>query len=519
LSGPLLTADGAGKARRLLRAAELAFQLGRADSVHELMAAARALPLDPPAYARLAGLEGAFDDGVPGDIGTVRRLVESAESALAVGEQDLAASLLLGAAMPCYWGAAGDQVRDLVRGAARALTVPADDPRVMAVSALVSPFHSGDAVVAALSRWAGRDTRDPALASTLGRAAFVAGDFEHGLLFARQASEGLRRQGRVALLTQALVLQTFSALYLGRWEVTHVASDEAYRFAVETRQPVWAACAQLGRANLAGLHGDHERAVSLSAEVERYALRVGNRSLLNGVQLARGLAALGDGRPHDAFAEFRRMMDPADQAHQAPQCAWAVDYLAEAAALSGQQAHATAVLRDIEGLAGTTTAPGVKRAIALARAVLAPDEAAEELFAQAREATAGAPAWSGARLDLAYGSWLRGRHRAAQARELLRAALDAFDSLGAAAWAARAQGELAALGQRVHPMQRRGAEWTQLSAVELQVAQLAARGLSNREIGERLYLSHRTVAAHLYRIFPKLEVRSRTELPGVLPES
>ncbi len=315
-----LSADETGKARLLLRAAELAFQLGRADSVHELMAAARALPLDAPTYARLAGLEGAFDDGVPGDIGTVRRLVEAAESALAVGEQDLAASLLLGAAMPCYWGGAGDRVRDLVRGAARSLTVPADDPRVMAVNALVNPFGGGGAVVAALSRWAVRDTRDPALASALGRAGFVAGDFEHGLLFARQASEGLRREGRVALLTQALVLQTFSALYLGRWETTHVASDEAYRFAVETRQPVWAACAQLGRANLAGLHGDHERAASLSAEIERYALGTGNRSLLNGVQLARGFAALGDGRPVDAFAELRRMMDPADQAYQVPQC-------------------------------------------------------------------------------------------------------------------------------------------------------------------------------------------------------
>lgn len=64
----------------------------------------------------------------------------------------------------------------------------------------------------------------------------------------------------------------------------------------------------------------------------------------------------------------------------------------------------------------------------------------------------------------------------------------------------------------------RAGGWTQLTAVELQVAQLAARGLSNREIGERLYLSHRTVAAHLYQIFPKLGVGSCTELPGVLPE-
>ncbi|TVZ06806.1 LuxR family transcriptional regulator [Trebonia kvetii] len=235
------------------------------------------------------------------------------------------------------------------------------------------------------------------------------------------------------------------------------------------------------------------------------------------MQLARGFAALGDGRPVDAFAELRRMMDPADQAYQAPQCAWAVDYLAEAAALSGRRAEGAAILRDVEVLTGATTAPDVRRAIALARVVLAEDEVAEERFAQAREYAAGAPAWFGARLDLAYGSWLRGEHRAAQARQPLHDALAAFDSLGAAAWAARAEAELAATGQ---PSPRRGGDgWTQLSAVELQVAQLAARGLSNREIGERLYLSHRTVAAHLYRIFPKLGIGSRTELASVLPAS
>ena len=480
------------------------------------MAAARALPLDAPAYARLAGLEGAFDDGVPGDIAGVRRLVQSAQAALAAGEQELAACLLLGAAMPCYWGAAADPVRDLVRGAARSLTLPGDDPRVIAISALVSPFDSGAAVVARLAEWAARDTREPALASALGRAGFVAGDFERGLAFARQASDGLRRQGRVALLTQALVLQTFSALYLGRWDVTHTASDEAYRFAVETRQPVWAACAQLGRANLAGLRGEYERALSWSGEVERYALSAGNRALLSGVQLTRGFAALGDSRPAEAFTEFRRMTDPADQAYQSPQCAWAIDYLAEAAALSGHAAEASAIVSDVGQLAGTTTAPGVLRAIALARAVLAADDTAERCFAQAREHAADAPAWFAARLDLAYGTRLRGRGRAVQARQPLRASLAVFDSLGAAAWAARAREQLAATGHR--PLRPGTTGWAELSATELQVAKLAAGGLSNREIGERLYLSHRTVAAHLYRIFPKLGIGSRTELPAVLPE-
>jgi pimeloyl-ACP methyl ester carboxylesterase len=85
------------------------------------------------------------------------------------------------------------------------------------------------------------------------------------------------------------------------------------------------------------------------------------------------------------------------------------------------------------------------------------------------------------------------------------------------AWAARAQAELAASGQRARRQDVGG--WARLTATELQVARLAARGLSNREIGAQLNLSHRTVAAHLYRIFPKLGIRSRAEPPAALPDT
>jgi DNA-binding CsgD family transcriptional regulator len=66
------------------------------------------------------------------------------------------------------------------------------------------------------------------------------------------------------------------------------------------------------------------------------------------------------------------------------------------------------------------------------------------------------------------------------------------------------------------PRRRVPEAWAQLTPQELQIAQLAAQGLSNREIGERLYLSHRTVGSHLYRLFPKLGVTSRTQLRGAL---
>jgi predicted ATPase len=90
-----LSVDEGHRGHRLLRAAQLAFELGRAETVHELMAEARDLALDPPDYARLAGLEAAFDDGVPGDEAHVLRLVAAADRARASGDQELAASLAM----------------------------------------------------------------------------------------------------------------------------------------------------------------------------------------------------------------------------------------------------------------------------------------------------------------------------------------------------------------------------------------------------------------------------------------
>jgi DNA-binding NarL/FixJ family response regulator len=115
---------------------------------------------------------------------------------------------------------------------------------------------------------------------------------------------------------------------------------------------------------------------------------------------------------------------------------------------------------------------------------------------------------------LAYGAWLRRRRRVAEARAPLRAARDAFDALGAIPWSERARQELRASGETSRP--RTPEVRDQLTPQELQIAQLAAEGLSNREIGHRLYLSHRTVGSHLYRIFPKLGIAARSDLRDAL---
>jgi DNA-binding CsgD family transcriptional regulator len=123
------------------------------------------------------------------------------------------------------------------------------------------------------------------------------------------------------------------------------------------------------------------------------------------------------------------------------------------------------------------------------------------------------PFWRG-RLLLAHGRWLRRRRHVMDSRARLREARDTFDAIGAFSWGDQARSELRASGER---SRRRVPEARdQLTAQELQIAQLAAQGLSNRDIGQRLYLSHRTISTHLYRVFPKLGITSRAELAAVL---
>jgi hypothetical protein len=375
-----LSEDDRHRGHRLLLAAELAFELGRHGTISELMSEARVLSLDPSDYARLAGLEGAFDDGIPGDEDNINRLLEAADRALKGGEEGLAASLLLGACNSCYWGAADDDIRSRVRTGIEALSLDSADPRIMVLYSEIDPFVRGSRLVDQLGQWAAKEITDAALLGALARTGFIAGDFERGLSFATRASDALRRQGRVALLTQSLVLETFASMYLGRWDITMVACDEAYRFGTETKQPLWAACGRLGQGNLAALRGDVSNALAMAAEVEEDAVKTGNRALLNGVQLTRGFAALGDGRPGDALDDFKHMVDRTDIAYQYPQCAWVIDYLAESASLSGRGQEASGILRDIEQLTGDTTASGVVRALTYARAVLAEEDEAEACF-------------------------------------------------------------------------------------------------------------------------------------------
>jgi DNA-binding CsgD family transcriptional regulator len=195
---------------------------------------------------------------------------------------------------------------------------------------------------------------------------------------------------------------------------------------------------------------------------------------------------------------------------------WGLDHLADAAGVTHRTA-ARAIVARLEPLVALTPATGIRLVVAYAQAVLADDALAEARFLAALDDDLAHWPLMRARLFLAYGTWLRRQRRSSEARAPLRRARDAFDAIGASPWAERANIELRAAGESSQ-RQRAGAV-DQLTPQELQIAQLAAEGLSNRDIGQRLYLSHRTIGSHLYRIFPKLGVTSRAQLRAAIGQS
>lgn len=151
-------------------------------------------------------------------------------------------------------------------------------------------------------------------------------------------------------------------------------------------------------------------------------------------------------------------------------------------------------------------------------ALVADDTDAIGLFEEAL-AVPGTDRWlfELARVRLAHGERLRRARYTTEARTHLGAARDAFESLGARPWAARAGNELRATGLSVGPAGATGP--ASLTPQQREIALLAAAGLTNKQIGERLFLSPRTVPTHLHQLFPKLGVASRAALRDALADA
>jgi ATP/maltotriose-dependent transcriptional regulator MalT len=222
----------------------------------------------------------------------------------------------------------------------------------------------------------------------------------------------------------------------------------------------------------------------------------------------------GLGRYSEALAALRRQAVDPSYRDGSPR---PMAELVEAAVRSGELQLARLAF---DRLAETTSAAGTDWALGIearSRALLSDGEAAEDLYREAIQRLARTSIRVQlARAHLLYGEWLRRERRRREARLQLRTALEMFTSMGTEGFADRSQRELLATGERAR---KRSVETRDdLTPQEMQIARLARDGLTNAEIGARLFVSQSTVAYHLRNVFSKLNIASRHQLTQVVPD-
>ena len=512
-----LTTDARRRGYLLVRAGEIEFGLGHVERSLRFLREAQQLELDRHDRVRLAFLLETLDQAGWSGAAHAPSFVAIADELNAAGDAAGALDALLTVAVRCWWGNPDQTTRDLVVAAAERLPVSEDSPALIATLALTDPLYRGAFALDRIVAGTPAAAAEPAAAFLLGSSATAVWAHDLSIGFLAAAVDGFRAQGRLGGLVQALVSQAWAGVLLANISLAASAAEEAERLGAETGQPLWSTAATLARAMVAADRGETAAAAELAAVAEEALLPIGANPMLSLVQLVRGRAALVDGRFTDAYEHLRRIFDPEDIAYHPFVRGWAFADLVDAAIHDVVRlAEAQAFLADLESMTAATNAPLLRAQVSYARALLAPDDAAEPFF---RAALANDLAnWPGlrARMVLAYGTWLRRRRRVAESRSPLRGAAEAFGALGLVVFAERAQQELRAAGET--PRRRKIEPRDELTPQELQIARMAAEGLTNREIGQKLYLSHRTVGSHLYRIFPKLGVTARSQLRDALDE-
>jgi DNA-binding CsgD family transcriptional regulator len=320
-----------------------------------------------------------------------------------------------------------------------------------------------------------------------------------------------RNSGALSELPLALNSRSYIHLFRGELDTASALVEEA-RVAIEATS---AGLTPWGAVALAALRGRVQDASVTLDVATADATRRGEGISLTVVAWARALLYNGLGEYDKAFAAAN---DAAACPTNSAGAAWGMAELIEAAARIGESEVAREVGRRFAAIAeaaGTDWALGVK---ARSFAVMSTGPAAERLYREALDRLERCKMRvDEARAHLLYGEWLRREGRRVDARVQLRNAYDAFTSIGMEAFAERARHELLATGETVR--KRTVDTRDDLTPQERQIAELARDGLSNPEIGARLFLSRRTIEWHLRKVFAKLDIGCRRELASALPGS
>lgn len=302
----------------------------------------------------------------------------------------------------------------------------------------------------------------------------------------------------------------------GRWEETEQLADEGLRLCEDFGYQFFTWYFLYCQALLAAARGDAEAARELADRITHWAAPRGVRAAVHYADHTRALGDLGKGEYDSAYRHAASISPAGVLASHVPHALWVTMDLVEAAVRTNRQAEAAAHVRAMEEADIAALSPRLALLAGGSAALAAvQDDEAVRLFERTLAAP-GVECWPFdlARVRLAYGERLRRARATSESRGPLAAALETFERLGAAPWRERCAKELRATGWNAS-----GAELSRtdpLTPQEREIAQLAASGLTNKQIADRLYLSHRTVGAHLYQVFPKLGITSRAALRDAL---
>jgi DNA-binding CsgD family transcriptional regulator len=517
----MLTAEPGRRAERTLAAAQASSQAGAFDKALSLLARAETGPLDEFSSARVDLLRGqiAFASGLDKDappllLKAAKRL-ESLDPGLA---RETYLSAWLAALFAGRFAGAGDLAE--VSQAARALPRPARSPDLaeLVLDGLTLLVTEGPAVAAPALR---RAVSAVASADSCAEA-----EFRWGWLGQAAASALWDEVRWRAILTRQVQLgRQAGALDRLPIGLDFLATDAAWRgdftAAAALIAETAAVCAATGarRAPLAAmlvasLRGDRAETMTLIQAGLAEAEASGQGVAVTYAHWAAAVLNNGLGRYQKALAAAQQATQDTPALYVSM---WALPELVEAAVRCGNgQVAAEAVQR----LAETTQPAGTDFGLGLearSRALVSEGTAAEALYREAigrLGRTQLGPEL--ARAHLLYGEWLRRAGRRTDAREQLRTASQMLTGMEVDGFAERARHELLATGETAR--KRKVETSGDLTAQEAQIARLALDGLSNPEISTQLFLSPRTVEWHLRKVFAKLDISSRRQLRGALPD-
>ncbi|PPH05164.1 AAA family ATPase [Rathayibacter sp. AY1H3] len=509
-----LTPAGPLRVSRLIDAAEYSGLAGRTAEAALLVHRAAVETVDPVLTARAAWTRETLPTGRTalsrGDLSPALAAVTALQSHGAV---DAATAALLHLAAIAW-----DHNREASPGepmiqAVRALALDDSDPRAVLLAAVTEPIARGDEVVRRALAAAG-GASGPEEAWWLGYALNTAGEVEVARELLEEAITGLRARGDIRILPQALLAASMTTSLAGRFSRARSFAEEALVLGSDLGDVGFETAS---RACLAWF--DAMEGVAPDPEAISAGSAIGAAVLCSSVMRAtlrgsRAAVAVLESRPGDAVPELLPLLDTDDDSLNPGFAILTTPDLVDAALAIGDVGVVRLHAARLESLFERWHQPMIEAALRYAQIAVALADGAPDAAAGLLRRTPPPLPYVRARALLLVGDGLRRAGQAAEARPLLRESLAMLEELPIRAWADRARDALRAAGGRIADAPSPAA--ATLTPQELRICALASTGLSNRAIAQNLFLSPRTVGAHLYAAYRKLGIGGRGELAAVL---